>query len=205
MLRCVMVVVALLLFPAGAAEAQTLSPEAMSAARTLVTTLKLPDQYKALLPIILLGIKQALVQDRPEIEQDYNLLMPEIADAYTPYYNSMVDAAATVYASAFTADELREIDAFYRGPTGQKLLQNSHAITEQVAEVGRDGGRKAADDLRARLTEALRQKGHKLLFGVAARLSSPLPMGEVGRTTIHRVGMPTAPQPTTARSARRGP
>src|SRR4051794_18354871 len=132
MLRCVMVVVALLLFPAGAAEAQTPSPEAMSAARTLVTTLKLPDQYKALLPIILLGIKQALAQDRPEIEQDYN------------------------------PDELREIEAFYRAPTGQKLLQNSHAITEQVAQVGRDGGRKAADDLRARLTEALRQKGHKL-------------------------------------------
>ena len=162
MLRCVMVVVALLLFPAGAAEAQTPSPEAMSAARTLVTTLKLPDQYKALLPIILLGIKQALVQDRPEIEQDYNLLMPEMADAYTPYYNSMVDAAVMVYASAFTADELREIDAFYRGPTGQKLLQNSDAITEQVAQVGRDGGGKAADDLRARLTEALRQKGYKL-------------------------------------------
>jgi hypothetical protein len=74
----------------------------------------------------------------------------------------MVDAAAAVYASAFTADELREIEAFYRAPTGQKLLQNSHAITEQVAQVGRDGGRKAADDLRARLTEALRQKGHKL-------------------------------------------
>lgn len=161
MLRSVMVIV-VLLFSAGAAEAQTPSPEAMSAARALVTTLKLPDQYKALLPVILLGIKPALVQDRPEIEQDYNLLMPAIADAYTPYFNSMVDAAATVYASAFTADELREIEAFYRGPTGQKLLQNSHAITEQVAQVGRDGGRKAADDLRMRLTEALRQKGHKL-------------------------------------------
>ncbi|WP_300161916.1 DUF2059 domain-containing protein [Bradyrhizobium sp.] len=161
MLRSVMVIV-VLLFSAGAAEAQTPPPEAMSAARALVTTLKLPDQYKALLPVILLGIKPALVQDRPEIEQDYNLLMPAIADAYTPYFNSMVDAAATVYASAFTADELREIEAFYRGPTGQKLLQNSHAITEQVAQVGRDGGRKAADDLRMRLTEALRQKGHKL-------------------------------------------
>ena len=161
MLRCVMVVVALL-FPASAAEAQTPSPEAMSAARTLVTTLKLPDQYKALLPIILLGIKQAMLQDRPEIEQDYNLLEPSIADAYTPYYNSMADAAVTIFASAFTIEELYEIDAFYRGPTGQKLLQNSHAITEQVAQVGRDGGRKAADDLHARLTEALRQKGYKL-------------------------------------------
>ncbi|MDE2332063.1 MAG: hypothetical protein KGK16_14945, partial [Bradyrhizobium sp.] len=84
MLRSVMVIVVLLLFSAGAAEAQTPSPEAMSAARALVTTLKLPDQYKALLPVILLGIKPALVQDRPEIEQDYNLLMPAIADAYTP-------------------------------------------------------------------------------------------------------------------------
>ena len=64
------------------------------------------------MPIILLGIKQALVQGMPEIEQDYNLLMPEIADAYTPYYNSMVEAAATIYASAFTTVEPREIDAY---------------------------------------------------------------------------------------------
>ena len=101
-------------------------------------------------------------RDRPEIEQDYNQLMSAIADAYTPYYNSMIDAAAAIYASNFTAGELREIEAFYHGPAGQKLLQNSQAITEQVAQVGRDGSRKAADELRVRLTQALRQKGHKL-------------------------------------------
>jgi uncharacterized protein len=161
MFKRVTVIAALLLFPAGAAQAQTPSPDAMSAARTLVTTLKLSDQYKALLPVILLSIKPGLTQDRPEIEQDYNSLMPAIADAYTPYYNSMVDAAATVYATTFTADELRQIETFYRSPAGQKLLQKSPAITEQVMQVGRDGGRKAADDLKVRLTEALRQKGHK--------------------------------------------
>jgi hypothetical protein len=161
MLKRATVFAALLLFTAGAAQAQTPSPEAMTAARTLVTTLKLSDQYKALLPVILLSIKPGLVQDRPEIEQDYNSLMPAIADAYTPYYNSMVDAAATVYATAFTTEELKQIETFYRSEAGQKLLQKSQAITEQVAQVGRDGGRKAADDLKARLTEALRQKGHK--------------------------------------------
>jgi uncharacterized protein len=46
----------------------------MSAARTPVTTLKLSDQYTAL-PVILLGIKPGLIQDRPEIEQDSNSLM----------------------------------------------------------------------------------------------------------------------------------
>jgi uncharacterized protein len=142
--------------------AQSPSPDAMAAARSLVTTMKLAEQYKALLPAILLGLKPALTQDRPEIERDYDAMLPMIADAFTPYYTSMVDGVAAVYANNFSAAELREIEAFYRQPIGQKLLEKSPAITQQAAQVGQDIGRKAAEDLRARLTEALRQKGHKL-------------------------------------------
>ena len=54
------------------ASAQAPSPDAMSAARSLVTAMKLGDQYKALLPVILLNLKPTLVQDRPEIERDYD-------------------------------------------------------------------------------------------------------------------------------------
>lgn len=134
----------------------------MTAARSLVTAMKLSDQYKALLPAILLSLKPALAQDRPEIERDYNAMMPMIADAFTPYYSAMVDNIATVYASNFTAGELREIEAFYRQPVGQKLLEKAPTLAQQSMQVGQDASRKAAEDLRARLTEALRQKGHKL-------------------------------------------
>jgi uncharacterized protein len=54
------------------------------------------------------------------------------------------------------------LEAFYRQPVGQKLLEKSPAITQQSLEVGQDASRKAAEELRTRLTEALRQKGHKL-------------------------------------------
>lgn len=74
----------------------------------------------------------------------------------------MVDSAASVYATNFSVDELREIDAFYRLPVGQKLLQKSQAITQQGIQIGQDASRKAAEDLRMRLTELLRQKGHKM-------------------------------------------
>ena len=74
----------------------------------------------------------------------------------------MVDSAASLYASNFTVDELREIDAFYRLPVGQKLLQKSLAITQQSMQIGQDASRKAAEDLRIRLTDLLRQKGHKM-------------------------------------------
>jgi hypothetical protein len=74
----------------------------------------------------------------------------------------MVDGVATVYANNFTVQEMHEIEAFYRQPIGQKLLEKTPAIGQQALAVGQEIGRKAAEDLRHRLTEALRQKGHKL-------------------------------------------
>jgi hypothetical protein len=100
------------------ASAQAPSPDAMSAARSLVTTMKLGDQYKALLPVILL-LKPTLVQDSPEIEHDYDAMTAMIADTYTSFYNEMLDGAAAVYAANFTTDEMHQMEAFYRLPVGQ--------------------------------------------------------------------------------------
>ena len=152
----------LLLFSISVALAQTPSPDAMTAARSLVTTMKLPEQYKALLPAILLGLKRTLTQDRPEIESDYDSMQPMVEAAFAPYYAAMLNDVATVYAKNYTVDEMREMEAFLQRPVGQKYLETAAAVTQQTNQVTQDASRKAADDLRARLTEALRQKGHKL-------------------------------------------
>jgi uncharacterized protein len=162
MSRYLLIIASLLLCSICASPAQTPSPDAMTAARSLVTTMKLPDQYKALLPAILLTLKPALVQDRPEIERDYEAMMPMIVDAFAPYYATILNEVAAVYANNFTVSELHELEAFYRQPVGQKFLGKSQAITQQTLQVSQDASRKAAEDLRTRLTEALRQKGHKL-------------------------------------------
>jgi len=142
--------------------AQTPSPDAMSAARGLVTTMKLSDQYRALLPAIVLGLRPIVAQDRPEIERDYDSMVAAIVDAYAPFYNEMLEGAAAVYASNFTAEELRQMDSFYRLPVGQKLLEKSSALAQQTSQIGQEVSRKATDELRRRLTDALRQRGHKL-------------------------------------------
>jgi hypothetical protein len=144
------------------ASAQSPSPEAMKVARSLVDTMGLGDQYRALLPAILLSVKPVVVQDRPEIERDYDAMAAMIVDAYSPFYNQMVESAATLYANNFTIDEMRQIDVFYRLPVGQKLLHKSQVLTQQTTQIGQDIGRKAAEELKLRLTEALRKKGHKL-------------------------------------------
>jgi hypothetical protein len=162
MARRLLITACMFLLSVSASLAQTPSPDAMTAARSLVTTMKLSDQYKALLPGVLLGLRPTLTQDRPEIERDFDSMMPMMVEAFAPYYTTMVDNVATIYANNFTVAELREIEAFYRQPVGQKLLDRSQVLAQQSAEVGQDASRKAAEDIRKRLTEALRQKGHKL-------------------------------------------
>jgi hypothetical protein len=162
MARRLLIIACLLLFSMSGASAQTPSPEAMTTARSLATTLKVADPYKAMLPATMMGLRRALTQERPEIERDYDALMPTIENAYKPYYAAIVDDIATVYANNFTVGEMRAIEAFYRQPVGQKLLEKMPAILQQTNQVGQDASRKAAEDLRTRLTEALRQKGHKL-------------------------------------------
>ena len=159
--RRLLIIASMLLLSICASQAQTPSPEAMTAARNLVTTMKLSDQYKALLPAILFGLRPTLTQDRPEIERDYDATIPTIVEAFAPYYTAMVNDIATVYAKNFTVGELRDIETFYRQPVGQKLLEKAQALAQQSNQVGQDVSRKATEDLRARLTEALRQKGHK--------------------------------------------
>ncbi|UPJ59486.1 DUF2059 domain-containing protein [Bradyrhizobium sp. 192] len=151
-----------LLFFICGASAQAPSPEAMSAARKLVVTLKVADQYRVLLPQLLLKLRPVVAQDRPEIERDYEAVTAPGSGIYAPFVASMVERIAVVYAQSFSVDELRQIDSFYAQPAGKKLLEKSDALAQASAQIGQDVSQKAADELKQRLIEALRQKGHKL-------------------------------------------
>jgi hypothetical protein len=155
-------VAGILLLLVCSASAQAPSPEAMTAARKLVATLKIADQYRALLPQLLLKLRPVVAQDRPEIERDYDAMTAPGAEIYAPFFASMVDQIAAVYAASFTLDELRQIEAFYAQPAGQKFLAQSDALAQASAQIGQDVSQKVADQLKQRLIEALRQKGHKL-------------------------------------------
>jgi hypothetical protein len=134
----------------------------MTAARKLVVTLRIADQYRVLLPQLLLKLRPVVAQDRPEIERDYDAMTAPGSEIYAPFFAAVIDQIAALYASSFTADELRQIEAFYAQPAGRKLLEKSDALAQASAQIGQDASQKAADELKQRLIEALRQKGHKL-------------------------------------------
>ena len=162
MSRRLLTIAGALLFLVCGASAQAPSPEAMNAARKLVVTLKIADQYRVLLPQLLLKLRPVVAQDRPEIERDYDALTAPGSEIYAPFVTSMIDQIAALYAASFTVDELRQIEAFYAQPAGRKFLEKSDALAQASTQIGQDVSQKAADELKQRLIEALRQKGHKL-------------------------------------------
>jgi hypothetical protein len=156
------IAVAIVLVSAVSTSAQTPSPEATAAARNLVTTMKMTDQFKALLPLIMKALKPAIVQGRPEVERDFDAMAPAMLDAAVPFYGAMADAIAVVYANNFTLEELREIQAFYSKPIGQKMLEKTPAIAQQSLSIGQSIGQKMGEDIRNRMIDELRRKGHKI-------------------------------------------
>ncbi|SFJ77664.1 DUF2059 domain-containing protein [Bradyrhizobium sp. Gha] len=163
MYKSLMIAIGITLLAIGVAKAETSSPAAMDAARSLAVTLKVADQYKSLLPGILLRLRPILSQDRPEIERDFDAAVPAILEAnQSKYDNSMIEGAAALYAKIFSADELRDIDAFYRSPAGQKYIEKSHELSEINQKLSDEISRQATDEMKERITQSLREKGHKL-------------------------------------------
>ena len=107
-------------------------------------------------------LKPAIVQGRPEVERDFDVMVPIMLDIANTRSAVMIDEVATVYARNFTADEMQQLIAFYRGPVGQKFLEKMPGIMQESMVVGQKFGQSVAAELRSRMIEELRKRGHRI-------------------------------------------
>lgn len=144
------------------APAPAQSPDALAAAKQLMTTMKSADQFKAILPALMRALKPAVVQNRPDVERDYDALVPMLTETMNARVDDLLDKVAAVYAKNFSADELKQLDAFYRGPLGQKFVQKLPAVTQESLAIGQDFGRTIGAEMQQRMIEELRKRGHNI-------------------------------------------
>jgi uncharacterized protein len=156
------VILAVVLVGGGPAVAQSPSADAVAAARELVIAMHAADQLKSLLPILMQQLKPAIVQGRPDVERDYDAIMPALLDGLNARSSEFVELVATVYARNFAPAELRQVTAFYRSPIGQKLLEKMPTITQESMVAGQQWGQAVMGDMRNRIIDELRKRGHKL-------------------------------------------
>jgi hypothetical protein len=123
------------------------------------------EQFKAILPLLMRQLKPAIVQGRPEVERDFDAMIPvlqEMMGGQSEPMAKLIDDFAMIYARNFTADEMRRVTAFYREPVGQKFVEKMPVITQESMSAGQEFGRAIAVELQKRMVEELRKRGHKI-------------------------------------------
>jgi hypothetical protein len=148
-----------LLLATGLAQARSSSPEALAAARELVETVHLAEQYKAVLASLFKAMKPGIVQGRAEVEWQYDALAPLMEEGFRARVSEMLEAAAIVYAKYFSADDLRTPSAFYKKPAGQRLIEKTPLVAKELTVVGGQFGQSVGRDVEQRMKEELRKKG----------------------------------------------
>ncbi len=152
----------MVLLAAGPASAQAPTPDTLAAAREPVVVMRTAESFKAVMPIIVKNLKPAIVQNRPQVERDYDAIIPLMLESMNARVSEIIDQIAALYARTFTAEELREVTAFYRGPTGQKLVEKLPVITQESMMIGQRFGQAVAGELRGRIVDELRKRGHDI-------------------------------------------
>jgi hypothetical protein len=142
--------------------AQAPSPDALAIARELVATSRAAENAKLILPPIVQLIKPAIVQGRPQVEKDFDAIAPQLLESFYARVSELTDQVVVIYAANFTVAEMKDIIAFYRGPTGQKLLAKGPVIAQQSMAAGQRLGAQIGRELQLRIIEELKKKGHNI-------------------------------------------
>jgi hypothetical protein len=146
----------------GTALPQTVSPEAVAAAKELMVAAKVTDQINLMLPHIMQQLKPLIVKGNPELDRDFDALMPAIKASMNTQLEAFLNDAAQIYARHFTADEIRQVTSFYRTPTGEKFLQKQPEVVQETFARADVFGKAVAADLQNRIVDELRKRGHKI-------------------------------------------
>ncbi|MGO8910448.1 MAG: DUF2059 domain-containing protein [Bradyrhizobium sp.] len=140
---------ALAAVPAGAQQAapqqpaplKPASPGAIAAAKELLALKGVNGIYAAAVPNIVQRAKDQLLANNLNYQKDLNEVAAIIAQSLAGREKEIGEQMAKIYASDFTEQELKDLNAFYKTPVGQKLLaqepksvQASMAYMQQWAQ-----------------------------------------------------------------------
>ena len=76
----------------------------------------------------------------------------------------LTNEVATLYATSFTDDELKEILAFYQSPVGKKLLERQPQVVDSSMKFAQKWANKLSDEVIAKMREEMKKRGPQSLI-----------------------------------------
>jgi len=137
-------------------QAQEISEEHLAAAREAIASINATERYDNILPGLAEGLKAQFIQASPNFQEQISAAVDEQALELAPRRADLEREAATIYAKAFTLDELKAISSFYATEAGKKLLTNGPLVSRELAKAAEIWANGISRDLNNQSTAALR-------------------------------------------------
>jgi hypothetical protein len=138
------------------------SPSHVALARALVVATGISRSFAILIPQYMDQISKHVIQTRPELNKDLELVMTELKPEFDRQADEMVDIAAQVYAKHIPETDLQAAVAFFTSSSGRKYVAVQPAILTEVVTAMQGWQGKISTDMMTRVRAEMKKKGHEL-------------------------------------------
>lgn len=128
------------------AAAQADDASRLALARQVVVDSHATDTMRQVLPALLGQIKPMLARQGAD-QKTIDDLMGRFQAKIEPELGRFADLVAQIYAREFSEEDLGNLDAFYKSPTGQHLIAKQPAIVQGMNAVGTQWGQNIAREV----------------------------------------------------------
>ena len=148
--------------PAAHVQAAQPSPAALQAAKQLIVVTHATTVFGPLIAGVVEQAKLLFLQQNPGLGKDLNEVAAKIRKELQPRFSQVTDEVALLYAQNFTEQELKDIIAFYKSPTGQKLLQKQPGVIDASMQFAQTWSNKLSDEVIGMIRAEMKKRGHDL-------------------------------------------
>jgi hypothetical protein len=145
-----------------AAQAQQPSAAALASARELMEI----KGVKNLVEPVVIGVVQqttgTILQTNPGLSKDLDEVGAQLRTEYQPRVTEMANEIVKLYAARFTEQELKEAVAFYKSPTGKKILTEEPKILDESYARIQQWAIRLQDEVMNRVRAEMKKRGNNL-------------------------------------------
>jgi hypothetical protein len=142
--------------------AQEFSESHMAAAHIVAANTPLSKDFDTVLPLMSQRVQNRLISLRPDLHEVITKTVQDVALRLAARRTDLDNAAALLWARAFTEDELNVIAAFYTSEAGKKFVNLGPQLGQATIQAVQNWSNRVGEELLDKSREELKKQGHEL-------------------------------------------
>jgi hypothetical protein len=154
--------VALALAAGPALAQQQPTPAALATGKEIVALTGATTLFNPLIAGVIEQAKLLFLQQNPGLAKDLNDVAAKLRADLAPRFDEINTEVARLYATHFTEQELKDILAFYKTPTGTKMLSEQPKLVDDSLRFAQNWANKLSEEVVSMMRDEMKKKGHQL-------------------------------------------